>query len=107
VTSASPASPVNAQPVNSQIADVTPNPNEVERKPVNTTPSEHLAIIRQNRTSPRNVRPKQPRPIQLESEREKGERAKAELMLALHIAGSKLNLVRQKLAVNKEAGPSS
>jgi hypothetical protein len=107
VTSASPTFPVNSRPVNSQIADVTPNTNDEERKPVGVTPPENVAIIRRNRTSPVNARRIKPRPLQLESEREKGERAKAELMLALHIAGSKLNLVRQKLTVNKEAGPSS
>jgi hypothetical protein len=101
-TSASPAFPVKTQ-----IVAAPPNTEQEERKPIGVTPSEHVAIIKRKRTSPRNVRLITPRPLQLESEREMGERAKAELMLALHIAGSKLNLVRQKLAVNKEAVPSS
>jgi hypothetical protein len=102
VTSTSPAVPVD-----SQIAAVPPNKEQLEQKPVGVTPSGHVATLGQKRTSPQNVRPIKSRPLQLELEREKGERAKAELMLALHIAGSKLNLVQQKLAVNKEAGPSS
>jgi hypothetical protein len=36
-----------------------------------------------------------------------GERAKAELMEAFRIASATLNQVQQKLAVNKEVGPSS
>jgi hypothetical protein len=101
-TSASPAFPVKTE-----VVAAPPNTEQEERKPISVTPSEQVAIIKRNRTSPGNVRLKRPRPLQLESERELGERAKAELMLALHIAGSKLNLVRQKLAVNKEAVPSS
>jgi hypothetical protein len=94
-------------PVKTQIVGAPPNAEREELNPISVTPSQHVAIIKRSRTSPRNVRLITPRPLQLESEREVGERAKAELMLALHIAGSKLNLVQQKLAVNKEAGPSS
>jgi hypothetical protein len=36
-----------------------------------------------------------------------GERAKEQLMLALHFASSKLNLVQRKIQVNKESGPAS
>ncbi|HEX8142020.1 MAG TPA: hypothetical protein VF553_05450 [Pyrinomonadaceae bacterium] len=36
-----------------------------------------------------------------------GERAKERLMLALHFASSKLNLVQRKIQVNKENGPAS
>lgn len=36
-----------------------------------------------------------------------GERAKDQLMLALHFASSKLNLVQRKIQVNKQSGPTS
>jgi hypothetical protein len=102
VTSASPASPLTPR-----IATVPEQSQQEKQRPSNVIPQDKVAVITRVRSVPQNVRLVKPRRLLLESNREKGERAKAELMLALHIAGSKLNLVQQKLAVNKEAGPSS
>lgn len=64
-------------------------------------------VVEERQTVVATARSTTPKSLRDERMMKEGEMAKEQLMLALHFASSKLNLVQRKIQVNKERGPAS